>query len=75
VVKCRHKKKFHLNQKDSGKNNKEILKSQQLSNNKDNKEEHQIKLKDKKSPKELKNMKPNIKLHKNQKSKQEETLN
>ena len=64
-----------LNQKDLEKNNKEIKKSQQLFNNKDKQEEHPIKLEDNKSHKELKNMKPNIKLLKDLKLTQEETLN
>jgi len=50
-----------LNQKDLEKNNKEIKKLQLLFNNKELKEESQIKLEDNKLPKELNNMKLNIK--------------
>ena len=51
-----------LNQKDLEKNNKEIKRLLLLSLNKENKEELLIKPKDNKSPKELNNMNPNIKL-------------
>ncbi len=51
-----------LNPKDSEKNNKEILKSQPLSNSKENKEEFPTKLEDSKSLKEPKNLKLNTKL-------------
>lgn len=64
-----------LNPKDLEKNNKEIKKLQLLFNNKDKQEELLIKLEDNKSPKELNNMKPNIKLLKEPKSTPEETLN
>ncbi len=75
MVKCKHKKNVHQNLKDSEKNNKEILKFQQLLNNKDNKEEFLIKPKDNKSLKKLNNMKLNIKLLNKLKHKPEETLN
>lgn len=63
-----------LNQKDLEKNNKEIKKSQQLLHNKEPQEELPIKLEDNKSPKELKSMRLNIKLHKELKSPPEDKL-
>jgi hypothetical protein len=64
-----------LNLKDSEKNNKEIKKSPPLFNNKENKEELLIKPEDNKSPKELNNMKLNIKLPNKLKSPPEDKLN
>ncbi len=58
------KNKSLLNQKDSGKNNKEIKKSQLLFNSKEYKEELPTKPEDNKSPKEPNNTKLNTKPHK-----------
>jgi hypothetical protein len=64
-----------LNQKELEKNNKEIKKLLPLFNNKDKQEELLIKLEDNKSPKELNNIKHNIKLPKKLKLPPEEMLN
>jgi hypothetical protein len=64
-----------LNQKDLEKNNKEIKKLQLLFNNKELKEESQIKLEDNKLLKELNNMKLNIKQANKLKSQLKDKLN
>ena len=69
------KNKLLLNHKDLEKNNKETLKSLQLFNNKDNKEELQTSKEDNKLPKEPNNINPNIKPHKEHKLTQEDKPN
>ena len=75
MVKCKHKRRSHPNLKGSEKNNKEILKLLQLSNNKENKEKLLTKPENKKLPKRPNNMKLNIKLLNKPNLLPEETLN